>query len=198
MRMKSANRRLEIIRTARDLFSEKDYYGTKISDITNRLEISQGTFYNYFKNKEDIFTYIVEIYIKRLRKIFIKENPKLSNNAIEFKEQLIRLGSELFDAFAEDQNMYDIVFFRSKVSCLEIENEVKKLLHHTDLFVEKYLVHGVNKKFLRNVIDTSLIAKAIRGMIMVAIEDLMVNNTPVQLKERWIASLANFVICGMS
>jgi len=180
------------------LFSEKDYYGTKISDITNRLKISQGTFYNYFKNKEDIFTYIIEVYIKRLRDIFVKENPRLSNNAIEFREQLIRLGSELFDAFADDRNMYDIVFFRSKVPCLEIENEVKKLFNHTDLFVEKYLVHGINKKILRNVIDTLLIAKAIRGMIMVALEDLMVNDAPVQLKERWIVSLSNFIICGLS
>lgn len=191
-------RRLDIIHTARDLFAEKDYYETKISDITKRLEISQGTFYNYFKNKSDVFTYIIKTYIKRIEEIFLKENPGASNSEVEFRNQLVRLENELFDVFIEDKNMYDILFYRARVAGLEIEKEVKKLFKTTELFVKKYLEHGVNKKFLRNSIDVSLNAKAIRGMTTVALEDLMENGAPLQLKERWILSLSNFILDGLS
>lgn len=199
MRKKETSaRRLDIIHTARDLFAEKNYYETKISDITKHLRISHGTFYNYFKNKSDVFTHIIKVYIKRLEEIFLKENPGLSNNAIEFRNQLVRLANELFEVFIEDQNMYDILFFRAKVAGLETEKEVKKLFKTAELFIEKYLTHGVNKKFLRNSIDVSLNAKAIRGMAIVALEDLMENDAPLQLKERWILSLSNFIIDGLS
>ncbi len=194
----TAARRLDIIHTARDLFAEKNYYETKISDITKRLEISQGTFYNYFKNKSDVFTYIIKVYIKRIEEIFLKENPELSNNAIEFRNQLVRLQNELFDVFIEDQKMYDILFFRAEVAGLETEKEVKKLFKTAELFIKKYLTHGVTKKFLRNSIDVSLNAKAIRGMTTVALEDLMENGAPLQLKERWILSLSNFILDGLS
>jgi AcrR family transcriptional regulator len=194
----TAARRLAIIHTARDLFAEKNYHETKISDITKRLEISQGTFYNYFKNKSDVFTHIIKEYIKRLEKVFLTENPTASNNAIEFREHLVRLENELFDIFIEDQNMYDILFHRARITGIEIEKEVKKLFETTDLFVKRYLVHGINNKFLRSSIDASLNAKAIRGMTMVALEDLMENNAPLQLKERWILSLSNFIIDGLS
>jgi AcrR family transcriptional regulator len=194
----TAARRLAIIHTARDLFAEKDYYKTKISDITNRLGISHGTFYNYFNNKSDVFTHIIKGYIKRLEEIFLKDNPRLSNNAIEFRNQLVRLTNELFDVFIEDQNMYDLLFFRAEVAGLEIKKEIKKLFKTAELFIEKYLAHGVNKKFLRSSIDASLNAKAIRGMTMVALEDLMENDAPLQLKERWILSLSNFIIDGLS
>ncbi len=194
----TAARRLDIIHTARDSFAEKNYHETKISDITKHLGISHGTFYNYFKNKSDIFTHIIKIYIKKLEEIFLKENPGLSNNAIEFRNQLIRLGNELFDVFIEDQKMYDILFYRARIAGLEIKKEVTKLFKTADLFVEKYLAHGVNKKFLRSSIDASLNAKAIRGMTTVALEDLMENDAPLQLKERWILLLSNFIIDGLS
>lgn len=180
------------------MFAEKDYYETKISDITKHLGISHRTFYNYFKNKSDVFTYIIKVYIKRIEEIFLEKNPGLSNNAIEFRNQLVRLQNKLFEVFFEDQNMYDILFFRAKVASLETEKEVKKLFKTSDLFVEKYLAHGVTKKFLRSSIDASLNAKAIREMTMVALENLMENDAPLQLKERWIISLSNFIIDGLS
>ncbi|MBI5601960.1 MAG: MerR family transcriptional regulator [Deltaproteobacteria bacterium] len=45
----------QIIKTSVKLFREKGYGGTKISDIPARAGISKGTFYQYFRNKEDLF-----------------------------------------------------------------------------------------------------------------------------------------------
>lgn len=44
-----------IFETAAMVFAERGYHQTSVKDITDRAEISVGTFYLYFKNKEDIF-----------------------------------------------------------------------------------------------------------------------------------------------
>ncbi|MCX8083649.1 MAG: TetR/AcrR family transcriptional regulator [Calditerrivibrio sp.] len=40
---------------ALDVFSEKGFWSTKISDIVQKADLAQGTFYLYFKNKEHLF-----------------------------------------------------------------------------------------------------------------------------------------------
>jgi len=47
--------REEIIRTAVELFREKGYDGVTIANIAAIAKIGKGTFYQYFKNKEELF-----------------------------------------------------------------------------------------------------------------------------------------------
>jgi AcrR family transcriptional regulator len=44
-----------IIDTATKVFSTKGYHGTTVKDVVEEADISVGTFYFYFKNKEDLF-----------------------------------------------------------------------------------------------------------------------------------------------
>lgn len=53
-------RRQELIDTAERLFMENGYEHTLISDIVRELEIAQGTFYYYFRSKEEILKAVVE------------------------------------------------------------------------------------------------------------------------------------------
>lgn len=49
----------EIIDTAEKLFNAHGYQETQISDIVKAIGVAQGTFYYYFKSKEDIVEAIV-------------------------------------------------------------------------------------------------------------------------------------------
>lgn len=49
------NRREEIVEVAIELFREKGYSETSITDIVNRAGIGRGTFYANFENKEELF-----------------------------------------------------------------------------------------------------------------------------------------------
>ena len=53
-------RRNEILDTAQDFFSEKGYGATSISDIIQSAGIAKGTFYHYFKSKEDLLDQLVQ------------------------------------------------------------------------------------------------------------------------------------------
>lgn len=52
---KPEDRRKEIINTAIDLFAKKGYEKTTVEDITNAMEIAKGSFYYYFKTKQEVF-----------------------------------------------------------------------------------------------------------------------------------------------
>lgn len=53
-------RRAQILDAARALLLSKGYFNTSVQDISERAEISVGTIYLYFKNKEEIYATIHE------------------------------------------------------------------------------------------------------------------------------------------
>lgn len=57
-KQKMEERKQKIIDAAKALFSEKGYAGTGLREIAERAGVSLGNIYNYFKNKEEIFSEI--------------------------------------------------------------------------------------------------------------------------------------------
>jgi AcrR family transcriptional regulator len=53
-------RRAEILTAAGQLFAEKGYHRTTTLDIAAAAEVSEGTIYNYFSNKEELLFAIME------------------------------------------------------------------------------------------------------------------------------------------
>jgi len=57
--------RAAILDAAHDVFKSMGYYGCSISEITRRCGVSTGTFYQYFKNKEQVFLELNDLIISR-------------------------------------------------------------------------------------------------------------------------------------
>ncbi|MDW7667961.1 MAG: TetR/AcrR family transcriptional regulator [Bacillota bacterium] len=74
------NRKNEIIENSINLIHEKGYNGTSVKDITDSAGIPKGSFYNYFKSKEDYVVEVMKFYFKEIQKnsfsIFEEENVK--------------------------------------------------------------------------------------------------------------------------
>src|SRR5512141_613459 len=60
-------RKVELIDAAERLFSAKGYGETAVSDIVHDLNVAQGTFYYYFKSKEDILKAVIEHDLQTMR-----------------------------------------------------------------------------------------------------------------------------------
>lgn len=65
----------KIITVSKAEFSENSFYDASINRIIKEADISRGSFYLYFKNKEDLFIYIAEAYKSELIE-FIEQNLK--------------------------------------------------------------------------------------------------------------------------
>lgn len=83
--MSSAKERL--LESAKMLFSQKGYYATSVEDIVESAGFSKGTFYFYFKSKEELFKSLVEEMnlniVKRLEN-FLERDLPLEDALIEY------------------------------------------------------------------------------------------------------------------
>lgn len=56
-----------IMEAAEDLFSKHGYHNTQVMDIVRAVGMSAGTFYNYFRDKRDLFGQITNKNLEELR-----------------------------------------------------------------------------------------------------------------------------------
>ena len=56
-----AARRTQIIQAAANLFASKGFHRTTTKDIAEAAEVSEGTLYNYFENKDDLLIGIMDM-----------------------------------------------------------------------------------------------------------------------------------------
>jgi AcrR family transcriptional regulator len=66
-----------LIEAAIHMFQQKGFQLTRVSDIVSAAGVSQGTFYNYFKSKEEIFRDICNEFISQLQTLFIERTEHL-------------------------------------------------------------------------------------------------------------------------
>jgi AcrR family transcriptional regulator len=73
-------RRNELLDAALELFSKKSYQQTAISDIVKKVGVSQGTFYYYFKTKEEIAHELIDRPLTKIQHILEKfvNDPNLT------------------------------------------------------------------------------------------------------------------------
>jgi AcrR family transcriptional regulator len=65
LKTKGMATRAAILDAAHDVFKTMGYYGSSISEITRRCGVSMGTFYQYFKSKEQVFLELNDLIISR-------------------------------------------------------------------------------------------------------------------------------------
>ncbi|MGW8251141.1 MAG: TetR/AcrR family transcriptional regulator [Anaerolineales bacterium] len=58
---KAAERRMQIINAAANLFAEKGFHRTTTRDIAEEADVSEGTLYNYFESKDDLLLDIMDL-----------------------------------------------------------------------------------------------------------------------------------------
>ncbi|MFE7375457.1 TetR/AcrR family transcriptional regulator [Bacillus cereus] len=81
-------RRKEILETAERLFLTKGYTKTTVNDILKEIGIAKGTFYHYFKSKEEVMD---EIIIRIIKEDVAKAKKIVSNPDIPVLDKLFKI-----------------------------------------------------------------------------------------------------------
>ncbi len=82
-------RRNELMDAAEQLFSEKGYEHTSASDIIRKVGVAQGTFYYYFKSKDEILNAVIDRYIERYVEFLKSIANDDSMNALQKFQRII-------------------------------------------------------------------------------------------------------------
>ena len=129
------NNKEKIINSANKLFEEKGYFNTNSNEIAKSAGLAAGTFYNYFKTKEELF---IEIYTRwhvnqRMEiqqvtfqgyedKVFTK---KCVDIIIKYYSQSKNFRSAIHVLKNSSENVYEFRLTQRKILIETIENVLK-------------------------------------------------------------------------
>ena len=124
-------RRQEIIDTALQLFGEKGYEKTSITDIAKAIGVAQGLCYRYFPSKEALFDSAIEQYadvlVEQMGSFKKDENQTLRQIIEEMSSTMEERDTKYYPVFhgAENQKFHDQLTLRV---CERMVPIVEKLL----------------------------------------------------------------------
>ncbi len=138
-------RKNELLNVAQELFFSKGYEQTSVETIIKKVRVSKGTFYYYFKSKEDLLDALIERLCEKILDEVKKIVEKDDLNAIDklnkayvvagsVKLENIELIEVLMKALYDDRNL----FFRHKM----FVNALKILAPE----FSKIIRQGINEK----------------------------------------------------
>jgi AcrR family transcriptional regulator len=100
----------KVLRSGTELFSKYGYHNTQVMDVVREAGISAGTFYNYFKDKRELYERITRDNFEALR-VFIREMRRPVNiwDRKEQREKLRATFEALFDYTEQNPDIVYIV-----------------------------------------------------------------------------------------
>ena len=146
-----------LLEKAIELFSTHGYHETKISDIVKAANLTQPTFYLYFKSKDKLFYDLNEEFKNNVLSIFSYKLESLTNSSIATGDLMYECIENAFNYFYENPNLTKIGFYEAQSA-----NELKDQI--VQLFV-KTLKNEQGKITLHNEIEIDTLAHSILGSI---------------------------------
>jgi TetR/AcrR family transcriptional regulator, repressor of fatR-cypB operon len=97
-------RRQKLLDCSVELFIEKGYFNTAIRDIINLSGMGTGTFYNYFKDKEDVLKALLEGFADRI----INGISDYYSQEKDLYKRFIETKRITMEVFAQDEKLSEI------------------------------------------------------------------------------------------
>lgn len=114
-------RRKEFIKAAKELFMEKGFEQTSVSDITNKVGMSHGAFFYYFKSKNDVMKAVIYEILNYWRVFMVDLVANKEMTALEKMQLILRMS-------VDSQNVkHDInEFFKKEGNAVMYQEHRKK------------------------------------------------------------------------
>ena len=145
-----------LLEKAVELFSERGYHATKISDIVKAADVTQPTFYLYFKSKESLYHDLNLQFQQGFNEIMRNEYDEIEKGLEGFIKMLEQKLYLLFHYIMENPKLTKIGFFESKQS-----TSVKSQL--TQQLMELVYRHNCDRTFQLQNIDIKIVADSLVG-----------------------------------
>jgi AcrR family transcriptional regulator len=152
-----------IFKAAEKLFARQGFHKTSMEQVADRAEVSVGTVYFYFKNKEDLLVHLIDAIGYQLRNLLGNEYTRSDGSL----DGLARAGRVFFDEFCTRHPERLAIFFRESAGQSEaVEVHRKKLFNKIITDVKDALIKLQEKAGRRfpSRLSAEIMAVSIMGM----------------------------------
>ncbi|MTI65287.1 MAG: TetR/AcrR family transcriptional regulator [Firmicutes bacterium] len=156
----------DIINNALNIFIDNGYHNTSFGDVAKAGGMGRTTLYQYFKNKDEIFHYVIKHAIKLVKDelVSIEENKNLSS-ITKIKSIVHKLISRNYNN--DDNNMLiiliDLWLILKREDNIIAEEIYQYGIELKDMFKE-LLIKGINNNEIKSV-DTDAMAYVLWGIV---------------------------------
>lgn len=145
------------------VLKEYGFEGLKIARVANAAGVSKGTLYNYFKNKDDLLLYVMDMKFKLIHPKFFE----IRDNSMTPPDKIERIIRELLIFFGDERGLILVVADAEGLS-LPVKNSASAKSEALITIIAEIIEEGSKKGFFRQ-FDPIQVAKLIFGAINASI-----------------------------
>lgn len=128
---------------AYDLLTSNGIHNTVIDDVVKHAGVAKGTFYLYFKDKDDL-----------VNKVIIRKTSALINEAIEalqkksetesrdFRQSVIFISDYMIGCFMNDKKFLELIHGNLSLNLYQRLSDCKELAFARETFIQNYMLGG--------------------------------------------------------
>ncbi len=169
-----------LLETAFNLFTTRGLADTSVSDIAKEAGVGKGTFYLYFKGKEDIEARIISHRTDQMFSHAFKILEKRGSEDATFEDKVIIVINDILDQFAADHMLLKFIYrnlswgvFKSAIEIFSTEEKFSSYEALNRLTTEKQ----------QKLEDPDMMFFAIIELVMSTCYDVIMRNDPVPLEK---------------
>lgn len=141
--IKLQNRR-EILNAAKKTFLSQPYDEVSVRDIINDTSLASGTFYNYYRNKQEIFIAVIEREITPL----LQTMDALRDDVQAFDDYLYRGLKIIFEFTSQSEVFRNMVLANESASRVIVDYCEATLTEDLGILKDRGILHYDDVKFL--------------------------------------------------
>jgi AcrR family transcriptional regulator len=103
---RKAQNRAKLLAAARKVFAEKGLGEATARDIVRETDLATGTFYNYFRDKEEVFRALLEEFEERVSAATL---PLRRDPSLTFEQRIEYGARAFFEVVAEDRELFCVL-----------------------------------------------------------------------------------------
>lgn len=162
-------RMAEILDTAETLFYAKGYHETAISDIVKAIGVAQGTFYYYFKSKEEILEALIS---RRMQQVISAMGELTAKESLNPLQKLEMFVETLFRTICyKDGLLFEFLYNDRYLHLMDKMTRQGKAMAMP--YLNRILEEGREKGYFA--IKNSVVAQTFVGNIMLCLFDVAKN-----------------------
>lgn len=138
-------KRLALLSEAFSLFTNKGISNTTISDITKQAGVGKGTFYFYFRDKEDLIEKLIahkaeQLFVHALKRLEDKKSQTSPGQEMSVEDTLIFIADDLVEQLIKDSKLLRLInknlnygIYKSALSREEVKSDFDILAYYYEI-----------------------------------------------------------------
>ncbi len=189
-----SDRRAQILRAAKQAFSQKGFHSASVSDIIERAGIARGTFYLYFESKRDVFDKLLEELLVELRACIrpIELAPGSPQPVEQLRGNILRVQ----ELVLREPELFQLLLHQARGLDAQSAAIVASFYERVLTLIERSLEHGMRIGLIRPC-NPAIISSCILGTVKEVAGWLILQRQKPPDREALVDEILNFGLRGL-